>query len=150
MNLSAYGASTPKLDPAVLVPYLAQATKHLGLVPLSVCEYTSFLLARLAPSITARPSLRLALGRHHHHRRRRQGPCDEAYRWDVRRAAAAAGRDPDRIKVLFLLSHRRFDDEGDTRAAATRIEAEKHVDMHLSGMSRLTGIDFSKVDLMEF
>ncbi|MEI7873857.1 MAG: hypothetical protein WCK95_17135 [Alphaproteobacteria bacterium] len=28
-----YAASTPKLDPAVLVPYLAQATKHLGLVP---------------------------------------------------------------------------------------------------------------------
>ena len=34
-----YGASTPKLDPAVLVPYLAQATQHLGLVPtLSVTE----------------------------------------------------------------------------------------------------------------
>ena len=28
-----YAASTPKLDPAVLVPYLAQATAHLGLVP---------------------------------------------------------------------------------------------------------------------
>ena len=25
-----YAASTPKLDPAVLVPYLAQATKHLS------------------------------------------------------------------------------------------------------------------------
>ena len=43
-----YGASAPKLDPAVLVPYLAQATKHLGLVPtLSVSEYPPFLLARL-------------------------------------------------------------------------------------------------------
>ena len=28
-----HAASTPKLDPAVLVPHLAQATKHLGLVP---------------------------------------------------------------------------------------------------------------------
>ena len=47
-----YGASTPKLDPAVLVPYLAQATKHLGLVPtLSVTEYPPFLLARLVNSL---------------------------------------------------------------------------------------------------
>jgi len=43
-----YGASAPKLDPAVLVPYLAEQTKHLGLVPtLSVSEYPPFLLARL-------------------------------------------------------------------------------------------------------
>jgi hypothetical protein len=28
-----YAASTPKLDPAVLVPYLAAATRNLGLVP---------------------------------------------------------------------------------------------------------------------
>ena len=28
-----YAASSPKLDPATLVPYLAQVTKHLGLVP---------------------------------------------------------------------------------------------------------------------
>ena len=35
-----YAASTPKLDPAVLVPYLAAATRTLGLVPtLSVSEY---------------------------------------------------------------------------------------------------------------
>ncbi|MEA2727824.1 MAG: hypothetical protein QOF70_2299 [Acetobacteraceae bacterium] len=47
-----YAASTPKLDPAVLVPYLAQATKHLGLVPtLSVTEYPPFLLARLVNSL---------------------------------------------------------------------------------------------------
>ncbi len=43
-----YAASTPKLDPAVLVPWLAQHTKHLGLVPtLSVTEYPPYLLARL-------------------------------------------------------------------------------------------------------
>lgn len=47
-----YGASTPKLDPAVLVPYLAQATQHLGLVPtLSTSEYPPFLLARLVNTL---------------------------------------------------------------------------------------------------
>ena len=41
-----YAASTPKLDPAVLVSYLAQGTTHLGLIPtLSVTEYPPFLLA---------------------------------------------------------------------------------------------------------
>ena len=47
-----YGASAPKLDPAVLVPYLAQATETLGLVPtLSVSEYPPFLLARLVNTL---------------------------------------------------------------------------------------------------
>lgn len=47
-----YAASTPKLDPAVLVPYLAQVTQHLGLIPtLSVTEYPPFLLARLVNSL---------------------------------------------------------------------------------------------------
>ncbi len=47
-----YGASTPKLDPAVLVSYLAQQTKHLGLVPtLSTSEYPPFLLARLVNTL---------------------------------------------------------------------------------------------------
>jgi FMN-dependent oxidoreductase (nitrilotriacetate monooxygenase family) len=47
-----YAAATPKLDPAVLVPYLAQATKRLGLVPtLSTSEYPPFLLARLVNSL---------------------------------------------------------------------------------------------------
>jgi FMN-dependent oxidoreductase (nitrilotriacetate monooxygenase family) len=47
-----YAASTPKLDPAVLVPYLAQATKHLGLVPtLSTSEYPPYLMARLVNTL---------------------------------------------------------------------------------------------------
>ncbi len=47
-----YAAATPKLDPATLVPYLAMATKHLGLVPtLSASEYPPFLLARLVNSL---------------------------------------------------------------------------------------------------
>jgi alkanesulfonate monooxygenase SsuD/methylene tetrahydromethanopterin reductase-like flavin-dependent oxidoreductase (luciferase family) len=47
-----YAQGTPKLDPPVLVPYLAQATTHLGLVPtLSVSEYPPYLLARLINSL---------------------------------------------------------------------------------------------------
>ncbi|MBR0654870.1 NtaA/DmoA family FMN-dependent monooxygenase [Plastoroseomonas arctica] len=47
-----YAASTPKMDPAVLVPYLARATKHLGIIPtLSTSEYPPFLLARLVNSL---------------------------------------------------------------------------------------------------
>jgi len=47
-----YAASSPKLDPAVLVPHLAMATKHLGLVPtLSTSEYPPYLLARLVNSL---------------------------------------------------------------------------------------------------
>jgi alkanesulfonate monooxygenase SsuD/methylene tetrahydromethanopterin reductase-like flavin-dependent oxidoreductase (luciferase family) len=47
-----YAASAPKLDPAVLVPYLAQATKNLGIVPtLSVSEYPPYLMARLVNSL---------------------------------------------------------------------------------------------------
>jgi FMN-dependent oxidoreductase (nitrilotriacetate monooxygenase family) len=47
-----YGASSPKLDPAVLVPWLAMATKHLGLVPtLSISEYPPYLMARLVNSL---------------------------------------------------------------------------------------------------
>ena len=43
-----YAAATPKLDPSVLVPYLTQATKHLGIVPtLSTTEYQPYMLARL-------------------------------------------------------------------------------------------------------
>ena len=45
-------AESKKIDPAVLVPYLAQATKHLGIVPtLSVSEYPPYLLARLVNSL---------------------------------------------------------------------------------------------------
>ncbi len=47
-----YAVATPKLDPAVLVPYLAQATKHLGIVPtLSTTEYQPFMLARLVNTL---------------------------------------------------------------------------------------------------
>lgn len=47
-----YAASTPKLDPAVLVSYLTQATKNVGIIPtLSTSEYPPFLLARLVNTL---------------------------------------------------------------------------------------------------
>jgi FMN-dependent oxidoreductase (nitrilotriacetate monooxygenase family) len=47
-----YAVATPKMDPAVLVPYMAQATKHLGIVPtLSTAEYPPYLLARLVNTL---------------------------------------------------------------------------------------------------
>lgn len=47
-----YAAATPKMDPAVLVPYMAEATKHLGIVPtLSTAEYPPYLLARLVNTL---------------------------------------------------------------------------------------------------
>jgi FMN-dependent oxidoreductase (nitrilotriacetate monooxygenase family) len=47
-----YAAATPKMDPQVLVPYLAQATKHLGIVPtLSTTEYQPYMLARLVNTL---------------------------------------------------------------------------------------------------
>jgi FMN-dependent oxidoreductase (nitrilotriacetate monooxygenase family) len=47
-----YAAATPKMDPAVLVPYMTMATKHLGIVPtLSTTEYHPFMLARLVNTL---------------------------------------------------------------------------------------------------
>ncbi len=252
-----YAASTPKLDPAVLVPYLAQATKHLGLVPtLSTSEYPPFLLARLVNTLDHVTEGRIGWncvtssndGAAQNYGHEMQRPHDErydvadefadlvtrlweawepdavvldrdrpmfadgskvhpvfhegkyfrcrgplnaprspqgrvpicqaggsprgqafasrwadtiitdgggsieamkAYREDVRKRAVALGRDPDGIKVLFLA----YPIVDTTMAAARerrlleRQAAEEHMDMQLSGMSRLTGIDFSKFDL---
>jgi FMN-dependent oxidoreductase (nitrilotriacetate monooxygenase family) len=47
-----YAAATPKMDPAVLVPFMTMATKHLGIVPtLSTTEYHPFMLARLVNTL---------------------------------------------------------------------------------------------------
>ena len=73
----------------------------------------------------------------------------KAYREDVRRRAVEIGRDPDGIKVLFL-AYPIVDttmEAARERRLQERQDAEKHVDMQLSGMSRITGIDFSKFDL---
>jgi FMN-dependent oxidoreductase (nitrilotriacetate monooxygenase family) len=47
-----YAQAAPKMDPSVLVPYLAEATKHLGIIPtLSTGEYPPFMLARLVNTL---------------------------------------------------------------------------------------------------
>ena len=252
-----YAASTPKLDPAVLVPYLAQATEHLGIVPtLSVSEYPPYLLARLVNSLDHVTEGRIGwncvtgsndgaaqnYGRDQHYPHderydiadeftdivtrlweswepdavvldrdapmfadgskvhpihhegkyfRCRGPLNaprspqgrvpicqaggsprgqrfasrwadtiitegggsvesmKAYRDNIRRQAAAFGRNPDEIKILFL-AHPIIDSSMEAareRRDQEEAEAEQHLDRHLSGMSRLTGIDFSKFDL---
>src|SRR5476649_1917716 len=73
----------------------------------------------------------------------------KAYRDDVRKRAVAIGRDPDLIKVLFLANP--FVDTTMEAARERRrldqVESEKNMDQQLSGMSRITGIDFAKFDL---
>ena len=252
-----YAASTPKLDPAVLVPYLAQATEHLGIVPtLSVSEYPPYLLARLVNSLDHVTEGRMGWncvtgsndGAAQNYGRDKQYPHDERYdiadefadvvtrlweawepdaviidrdapmfadgtkvhpihhegkyfrcrgpinaprspqgrvpicqaggsprgqlfasRWadtiiteggggvekmkeyrdNIRRQAAEFGRDPDDIKVLFL-AQPVVDvsmEAARERVRMNEAEMDQHIDLHLSGMSRLTGIDFSKFDL---
>jgi FMN-dependent oxidoreductase (nitrilotriacetate monooxygenase family) len=253
-----YAASTPKLDPAVLVPYLAQATKHLGLVPtLSVTEYPPFLLARLINSLDHVTEGRVGWncvtssndGAAQNYGHRAQPPHDERYeladefadlvtklwdawepdavlldretpmfadggkvhavfhegkyfkcrgplnaprspqgrpvicqaggsprgqqfsaRWadtiitdagsvesmkryraDVRRRAEAFGRDPDKVKVLFL-AYPLVDTTMEAARDRRRLMREdyaRHLDLQLSSMSRLTNIDFAKFDLDE-
>src|SRR5262249_21645597 len=75
----------------------------------------------------------------------------KAYRDRVRQQAAEYGRNPGDIKLLFL-AHPIIDvsmEAARERARLEQAEAEKHLDLHLSGMSRLTGIDFAKFDLDE-
>ena len=72
----------------------------------------------------------------------------KAYRANVRRRAAAAGRDPDKVKVLFLaypLVDTTMEAAHDRRRLMHE-DANRHLDMQLSSMSRLTNIDFSKFD----
>jgi len=73
----------------------------------------------------------------------------KAYRDEIRRQAAAFGRNPDDIKVLFL-AHPIIDTTMEAAHERQRLEeeqAQKHIDMQLSSMSRLTGIDFARFDL---
>ena len=254
-----YAASTPKLDPAVLVPWLAQHTKHLGLVPtLSVTEYPPYLLARLVNSLDHVTEGRIGWncvtgsndGAAQNYGRDKHLPHDERYdvadefadvvtrlweawepdavvldretpmfadgakvhpihhegkyfkvrgplnaprgpqgrvpivqaggsprgqqfasRWadtiitdggnsiasmkeyrdTVRRKAIEIGRDPDRIKVLFL-AYPIVDTTMEAARERRRLEqagSEKYMERELSTMSRLTGIDFSRFPLDE-
>lgn len=75
----------------------------------------------------------------------------KAYRDDVRARAVDAGRDPDKIKLLFLVSP--IIDETMEGAQARRQArwdtAEREVEFGLAALSRSTGIDFSQFDLDE-
>ena len=70
----------------------------------------------------------------------------KAYRETVRRQAADAGRDPDSVKVLFLANPLL---DSTTEAARERRRmlregAERHLDMALANMSRLTNIELDE------
>jgi alkanesulfonate monooxygenase SsuD/methylene tetrahydromethanopterin reductase-like flavin-dependent oxidoreductase (luciferase family) len=75
----------------------------------------------------------------------------KAFRNDIRSQAAGFGRNPDHIKVLFMISPIVDDFEASARARrqAQVDEANAHADYHLASFSRLTGIDFSKFDMDE-
>jgi long-chain alkane monooxygenase len=75
----------------------------------------------------------------------------KAYRSEVRRQAAALGRDPDKVKLLFL-AYPIVDitmEAAQERRRLERLAAEENIDMLLSSMSRLTGIDFSQFPIDE-
>ena len=70
------------------------------------------------------------------------------YREGVRRRARAAGRDPNSIKVLFL-AYPLVDTTMEAAQERQRLrqeDANRHLDLALSSMSRLTNIDFSRFD----
>jgi FMN-dependent oxidoreductase (nitrilotriacetate monooxygenase family) len=75
----------------------------------------------------------------------------KSFRNDVRAKAAAFGRNPDHIKVLYQITPivDEFEATAQERRKALAHEAMTHADFHLASFSRLTGIDFSKFDMDE-
>ncbi|MCM0621129.1 NtaA/DmoA family FMN-dependent monooxygenase [Nocardioides bruguierae] len=73
----------------------------------------------------------------------------KAFRANVRAAAVEQGRDPDSIKLMFLISP--IIDETVERAKERQQmrydDAERDLDFGLASLSRGTGIDFSQFDL---
>lgn len=71
------------------------------------------------------------------------------YRDDIRQRAEEMGRDPDRIKVLFLVSPVLADTDEEAVAKHERARAALAQDFEgvLAGMSYFTGIDFSQFDV---
>ncbi len=73
------------------------------------------------------------------------------FRNDIRAQATAFGRNPDHIKLMFLIAPI-IDvsmEAAQAREQARLAEAESHIEFYLANMSRVTGIDFSKYDLDE-
>ncbi|MCK0198877.1 NtaA/DmoA family FMN-dependent monooxygenase [Ancylobacter sp. 6x-1] len=72
----------------------------------------------------------------------------KAYRDDVRARAAAGGRDPDEIKVLFVVAPILGETEDEAKAKAARIsEAPDYCEKALAMIAATTDIDFSVYDL---
>jgi FMN-dependent oxidoreductase (nitrilotriacetate monooxygenase family) len=72
----------------------------------------------------------------------------KAYRDDVRARAEAAGRDPDEIKVLFVVSPVLGETEGEAKAKFSRfVDSPQYQEMTLAQVSSVTDIDFSRFDL---
>ncbi len=72
-----------------------------------------------------------------------------AYREDVRRLAAEQGRDPDRIKVLFLVSPIVAESEAEARLRQEQryARAEAGLPKLLGHFGKITNIDFAAYDL---
>jgi alkanesulfonate monooxygenase SsuD/methylene tetrahydromethanopterin reductase-like flavin-dependent oxidoreductase (luciferase family) len=75
----------------------------------------------------------------------------KAFRDDVRVRAVEAGRDPDRIKIMFLASPIVADAREDALARLDEMLTldEDRVQFGLAHLSRLSGIDFAQFDLDE-
>ncbi len=73
----------------------------------------------------------------------------KAYRDDVRARAAAQGRNPDTVKVLFLVNPilGDTDEEAQARKAARIRRAEASIPQLLAFFGKITNIDFGKYDL---
>ena len=72
----------------------------------------------------------------------------KAFREDIRARAAAAGRDPDAIKILFLVYPFLGDTAEEAQARYRRmVEATPFVEAALASVGSITDIDFSKFDL---
>lgn len=72
-----------------------------------------------------------------------------AYREDVRKFAVAQGRDPDRIKVLFMVSPIVGEtmEEAQLRLKQRLARSEAHVPQLLAHFGKTTNIDFAQYDL---
>jgi alkanesulfonate monooxygenase SsuD/methylene tetrahydromethanopterin reductase-like flavin-dependent oxidoreductase (luciferase family) len=74
----------------------------------------------------------------------------KAYRDDVRARAAAQGRNPDDIKVLFVVSPTLGSTEEEAWARKRNfLESDQFFEQSLASISSVTDIDFSQFDLDE-
>lgn len=74
----------------------------------------------------------------------------KSYRDDVRRHAASFGRDPDEIKVLFLVYPVLAETDAEARAKRDRmVSSPRFIERALASVATVTDIDFSKYNLDE-